>query len=567
MDDLGRTFSKFASRRSVVYSKKGIVACSQPLAAQAGLDVLKAGGNAIEAAVATAAALCVTEPCSVGLGGDMFCLYWNESEKKLYAVNGSGRAPGALTLEKCREMGFKEQSIPSTNINTVTVPGATAGMLDAIDKHGSKKVSLDTLFAPAIELAETGYPVSEVTSSMWIGAEELIKNASPNGHEILKEGKAPRPGEIFKNPYLASVFREVAAKGKDGYYKGRVAQEIVNVITELGGVMTLEDLASHTTTFEDPISIKYRDIELWECAPNGQGLIALIALGYIKSLEEKGIIPCLEKLGHNTGEYLHVIIEALRAGFADGYSYIADSEMEKLPIDQLLSTEYLSERISEFSSKSINASLKHGNPLHSSDTVYFSTSDPEGNACSFIMSNAADFGMAAIPKGCGFPLQNRGSGFRLEESHYNCIKPYKRPYHTIIPAMITKNGQFDTCFGVMGGFMQPQGQVQVLLNILLFGLNPQEALDSPRVQVRAGLHLSDKDDKMATSSEIFIEQGISEEAIAKLKELGHNTTVWTGWKRGLFGRGQMIRSITDSNGERVYVAGSDLRGDGHAVPM
>lgn len=564
-------FARFPSRRSVVYSKKGVIASPQPLAAQAGLEILKAGGNAVDAAVATAAALSVTEPCSTGVGGDMFMLYWNGRQAKVFAINGSGRSPHALTIAKCRELGFGGKLLPSQNVNTATVPGQVAGWVDAVAVHGSGKVSMAQILKPATELCEDGFPVSEVTAQQWVDCESFLKSASPNGHELLKDGKAPRTGQIFKNPYLGKVFTEIATKGKAGFYEGWVADAIVDVITQLGGVMTLEDLKKHTSTHSEPLSLSYKDVTLWECPPNGQGIIALEALGIIDSLEKSGKIPPLNELSHNSLEYTHAIIEALRYAFADGNEYIGDPDMEKIPMNELLSNGYLSQRVNDFRRDVADSTLQNGFPAHTSDTVYFATSDSEGNACSFIASNASNFGCGVVPKGCGFPLQNRGSHYILLEGHLNSLKPNKRPYHTIMPAMVTKGDKLEMAYGVMGGFMQPQGHLQVLLNTFVFGYHPQDALDAPRVCIRparAAPQFATADDHsiLTTKSVVSLEEGFPEEVVEGLRKMGHEVEIVTGWQRALFGRGQIIRALQDPNGEHVYWAGSDQRGDGHAVP-
>ncbi|KAH8809312.1 nucleophile aminohydrolase [Xylogone sp. PMI_703] len=563
-------FARFPSRRSVVYSKKGIVASPQPLAAQAGLEILKAGGNAVDAAVATAAALCVTEPCSTGVGGDMFMLYWNERQKKIFALNGSGRSPKSLTIDKCRELGFKDSVLPPINVNSVTIPGQVAGWVDAVAAHGSNKVSLSDILKPAIELCKDGFPVSEVTALQWAECESLLKTASPNGYELLKDGSAPRTGQLFKNPYLGKVLEEIATGGKAGFYEGWVASAIVDVITQLGGVMTLDDLKSHTSTHDEPASVAYKDIKLWECPPNGQGLIALEALSIIDSLEKSGKIPSLDTLGHNSLAYTHIIIEALRYAFADGNEYIGDPRAEKIPMNELLNDTYLSERVKNFRLDAADATLSNGFPTSTSDTVYFTTSDSQGNACSFICSNAANFGCGVVPQGCGFPLQNRGHGFLLREGHLNSLKPNKRPYHTIMPAMVTKGDRLEMAYGVMGGFMQPQGHLQVLLNTLIFGYHPQDALDAPRICIRpakASPEYSTTADHSTLSSKsvVSLEEGFSEEVAEGLRKMGHEVEIVKGWQRAVFGRGQIISAYTDPNGELVYCAGSDLRGDGHAV--
>ncbi|KAL9485314.1 hypothetical protein ACSS6W_004103 [Trichoderma asperelloides] len=564
-------FSRFHSRRSVVYSTKGIVAASQPLAAQAGLDILKAGGNAVDAAIATAAALGVTEPNSTGVGGDMFMIYWDEKKKKAFAMNGSGRSPAALTIDKCREIGLSGNLLPPQHANSVTVPGQVAGWFDAMDTYGSGKVTMEQILKPSIELCEDGFPVSEITARHWIECEGLLKKSSPNGGEVLLAGgKAPRAGYVFKNPNLAKVLREIASKGKAGFYEGWVAESIADTLQKLQGVMTTQDLKDHTTTFVEPISQAYNDYKLWECPPNGQGIIALEALGIINSLEKEGKIPALKSLQHNSIEYVHTIVEALRYAFADGDAYVSDPEHSGPIWKSLLGEKYLAERASCFKLDAVDATLKHGFPKNASDTVYLTTSDSEGNACSFICSLASNFGSGIVPKGCGFALQNRGTQFQLREGHVNTLRPRKRPYHTIIPAMVTKNDRLDLSFGVMGGFMQPQGHLQVMLNSCVFGFNAQDALDAPRVCIRPSRTLPEYAtagdySKLTQKSMICLEEGFPEETVEGLRKLGHEVELITGWNRDLFGRGQVIQANYDPSGQRVYNGGSDLRSDGHAV--
>ncbi|KAJ2919239.1 hypothetical protein MD484_g1128, partial [Candolleomyces efflorescens] len=350
VDNPAIAFQHFPSRRSVVYGTKGVVASSQPLATAAGLEILRKGGNAADAAVATSAALNVTEPCNCGIGGDAFCLFYDATTKKITALNGSGRAPKKLNLEYARQRGLKG-SIPLTDLNSVTVPGAPAAWLDTIDQLGNGNVTIADIFAPAIRLAENGYPVSELSSYYWQHSEQLLKRASPNGDEMLLNGRAPRPGEVICLPNLAKTFKELVARGKDGFYKGRVAQAIVDLIQGQGGVMELEDLSAHTSTFVEPIKYTYAgELTVYECPPNGQGITALIALGILEQMQEQGLIPSLLELPHNSPEYLHALIEALRLAFADSQWYVTDPEVSHIPVEELLSK---------------------GHPVNSSDTVYF----------------------------------------------------------------------------------------------------------------------------------------------------------------------------------------------------
>ncbi|CAF3203193.1 unnamed protein product [Rotaria sp. Silwood2] len=564
-DDLNLNFK---SRRSVVYGTHCIVSSSQPLACQAGLEILRKGGNAADAAVATAVALNVTEPCSCGIGGDCFVLYYNNETKKISSLNGSGRCPKNLTLEKLRQMGITEKNIPFNNLNSVTVPGAVDAFIQTIKLFGSGNLSLNEIFTPAIRLAEDGYPVSEITACSWASSENVLKQASDNGYDMLKNGRAPKAGQIMKMPILANTLREIANKGRDGFYKGRIAESIVELIKSKGGLMTLEDLSEHESTIVEPISISYclndkKPIRIWECPPNGQGIVALMAIGILEHMQKHKKIPSLENFEHNSAEYLHALIESLRLAFSDGSYFISDPNIEHVPIQQLLSSDYLSKRAENFHQNSVNKQIKHGKPVNSSDTVYFAVTDSQGNACSFIFSNYTGFGTGAIPNNCGFTLQNRGCNFILEENHPNCIKGGKRPYHTIIPSMITyDNGDLLACYGVMGGFMQPQGHLQVLMNMLHFNMNVQAALDAPRFCI--GPHVPNGIDEHV-ESEVFLEDGISEEVLEKLKSFGHHVKLVKGVDRSIFGRGQIIVKVPNDDNRLVWAAGSDPRSDGFSI--
>ncbi|CAJ0885847.1 16794_t:CDS:10 [Entrophospora sp. SA101] len=525
-------------------------------ASQVGLEILRKGGNAADAAVATAAALNVTEPSSTGIGGDCFCLFYDAKTKKVHGLNGSGRSPKKLTLQYIRDVvGIGDDRMPHSNINSATVPGAAAGWIDTVDWFGSGKLKMIEILKPAIDLAENGYLVSEISAWQWKNGEDSLLKASPNAHELLIDGRAPVTGEIIYLPTLARTFRDLAEKGEDGFYKGRVAQAIVDLMESKGGLMSLEDLESHTTTRVEPISINYKGVTVWECPPNGQGITALIALGILESLQESGKIPEIQKLEHNSAEYLHALIESLRLAFADSTYYVTDPDVHNVPVKELLSKEYLSSRAKLFDPTKASVDVQKGSPINSSDTVYFSVVDKEGNACSFINSNYLGFGTAAIPKGCGFSLQSRGVGFVLKEGHPNCLEPSKRPYHTIIPSMVTKGNELWLTFGVMGGFMQPQGHVQVILNLLHHSMNLQTALDAPRICIGTPKKVQE-----VFTSPIFVEEGIDENVVQELRKLGHDVKIVKGWNRKMFGRGQIIeRTIDKRSGKGVLAGGSDLR--------
>ncbi|KAK5192672.1 hypothetical protein LTR92_007847 [Exophiala xenobiotica] len=597
-------FVQFASRRSVVHSTKGMVACTQPLAAEAGQRVLKMGGNAADAAVAVAAALNMTEPSSTGIGGDMFCLYFDSKTKKVHALNGSGRSPQNTTIEQVRkELGQTSGNIPTHSALAVTVPGAAAGWVDTIEKFGSGKVTMEQILTPAIELGEEGFPVSELSAKFWQSGEADLKRASPNFREMLKRDKkadqfvrAPRAGEILQNPCLAKTFRTLAAEGKKGFYTGRIAQAIVDVLNLTDGHMELSDLEDHMNRGPDepePISLKFRGqnvknkgsqrltggggvgqdyfVELWEHPPNGQGIVALMALGILEELERTGKIQTFALEDHNSTSYLHAVIEALRIAFADASWWVTDPDFMPVKSAELISREYLAERAKLFNKEKAedHARGKPRSPAQNhSDTVYFAVTDKDGNGCSFINSNYEGFGSCIIPQGCGFTLQNRGSNFDLgPDDHPNIYQGGKRPYHTIIPGLITHgdeaNRQLHSVYGVMGGFMQPQGHVQVLLNMEVFGMNPQQALDAPRICIGAGMPQAGE----KNMNVVYVEEGIEEPVLNALKQMGHDVEMIGGFGRGRFGRGQVIRRhVDEETGQAVFSGGSDLRGDGCALP-
>jgi gamma-glutamyltranspeptidase/glutathione hydrolase len=551
---------EFSSRRSAVYARGGMVATSQPLAVAAGLEILRQGGTAADAAIATAAALNVSEPTSTGLGGDCFALYYEAASGKVIALNGSGCAPAGLTLERLRREGLGE-TLPPYHPYTITVPGACAGWCDLLERHGRLPRSL--VLAPAIRLAEQGFPVAPVTAYFWRRSEERLRSA-PNGVELTIEGRAPLPGELFRNPGLARSLRMVAEGGKAAYYQGPIAEAIAGVIQDAGGCLCLEDLAAHTSTWETPISVSYRGLRVWECPPNGQGLAALLALNILQGFELVTLPPL-------STSRMHLLIEAMRLAFADTRWYVADPATNPAPLEMLLSPEYAAERGKLLDPRRATLDQRRGTPTAASDTVYLCTVDGEGNACSFINSNYMGFGTGIVPKGWGFTLQNRGHNFSLEAGHPNALAPGKRPYHTIIPGMITKERDqlsvsgdqscgesTDIChrlyapFGVMGGFMQPQGHVQVVVGLAEDGLDPQEALDRPRFCIDDG----------TAGGAVSLEEGLPEETITGLAEMGHPVQLVKGYARALFGRGQIIRRDEETG---VLCGGSDPRADGCAM--
>ncbi len=561
----------FASRRSSVMGTRGMVATSQPLAVAAGLAILARGGTAADAAIATAAALNVTEPTSTGIGGDAFGLYYEAATGQVTALNASGRAPAALTIERIQKDGlYNNSQSPIANPYhpyTITVPGACSGWSEMVARHG--RLSLAEVLAPAIRLAEEGFPVAPVTAYFWErGAERQLAQAL-NGHELTIAGRAPRPGEIFHNPGLARTFRAVAEGGADAFYHGEIAEAITTVIRQAGGCLNESDLAAHKATWDTPISTTYRGYRVWECPPNGQGLAALLGLNLLEGFD----IAALEPL---SAERLHLQIEAMRLAFADTRWYISDPAFSPSPVASLLSKDYAAERRKLINRQCASLDQQRGTPVASSDTVYLSVVDSEGNACSFINSNYMGFGTGIVPKGWGFTLQNRGHNFSLDPEHPNALEPGKRPYHTIIPSLITKDQETGNwgsgnqelgelpdhpipnyliaSYGVMGGFMQPQGHLQVASALIDDQLDPQAALDRPRFCI----------DAAESGGALDLEKGIPPTEIQKLADIGHPVRMVSGFRRAVFGRGQVILRDPESG---ALTGGSDPRADGCAMSL
>lgn len=571
----------FNSRRSAVYSTRGVVASSQPAATAAGVKVLELGGNCVEAAVAVSACLCVLEPPSTGIGGDCFALYYERAKGKVHGLNGSGRSAEAVEIDDVlQSLGDPHaKRIPQTNVFSITVPGAIAGWVDAIDLWGSGKVSLEQVLAPAIELAENGFVVHEIAANIWGGCKDKLAAQNPNlkDHPFLDaQGRTPNEGEIQYNPAVARAFKLVAEKGKRGFYEGAIAEAIVKTTTARGHKLSLRDLSSHTSSFYDPISIAFEGKRVWEIAPNGQGLVALIALGLIQLLHSSGQVD-LYSLQHNSVEYLHLLIEACKLGFYDSDEYVSDPAFGEAPLRELLHSDYLNQRLRLFAKDLIldGNVITHGvpNPLNKSDTVYFTVADSNGDACSFINSVYEGFGSAIVVPEFGFCLQNRGANFNLVKGSKNSLQPRKRPYHTIIPSMIT-NADDDllyAAFGNMGGYMQPVGHVQHVLNMAIFGMNPQQLVDQPRFCLmpdpKGKDHGRGADGPVSTPvTVVAMEEGIDQAVVDGLQKLGHQVKVVSDHRRGLFGRAQIIKDVS-KGGKLVYSAGSDPRGDGAAVPI
>jgi len=531
----------FKSRRSAVVARRGIVATSQPLAAQAGLRMLQDGGNAVDAAVATAATLNVVEPGSTGIGGDMFALIWKADEKRVRALNGSGRSPAAADPEDVRRRGYG--AIPTDGPDAafaVSVPGTVDGWHAALEAHG--RMTLREVLQPAIYYALNGFPVSEVVSYGWSSNEAKLA-ARPSGAEFLPGGRAPRCGEFVRLETLGHTLQAIAEGGPPALYTGEIARRIAEFVQAEGGWLAEQDLAAHRSDWDEPISTDYRGVTVWECPPNGQGIAALVALNIAEGFDIAG-------MGAQSPDAYHHLIESMRLGFADALQYVADPRVSEVPILPLLSKEYAARRRSLISSDSAMASVSFGDPRAGDDTVYLTAVDGEGNACSFINSLFQGFGTGLVVPGTGIALQNRGALFSLDPSHPNYLQPGKRPYQTIIPAMATRNGEMWLSFGVMGGFQQPQGHLQVVSNMVDFALGPQEALDALRFNVELDTGV------------VNLEAGVEQHTVSELGRRGHRTNVKDGHARASFGGGQIIARDAETG---VLTAGSEPRKDGAAV--
>ncbi len=555
----------FRSRRSNVMGRRGMVAASQPLASEAGLDILKQGGNAADAAVATAAMLNVVEPMSTGIGGDCFALYWSARDRRVYALNGSGRAAAGASLEELRRKGYNR--IPPYSGYSVSVPGTVAGWSDLVERFGN--MPLKDALQPAIRTAEEGFPVSEIISVGWPfmakvmlrkqdGMDEPSLHASgldlggeqPSANELLLDGRAPRPGEVMRLPELGETMRRVAEEGKAAIYEGEFAEKLCAHVQRYGGWLQPEDLAAHTSSWEEPICANYRGYTLHECPPNGQGLAAVLAVNLASGFDLAGM---------DEVERLHTMIECMRLAFADALQWVCDPTMRPIALDGLLSEAYAEERRAAIDPARAARTVRFGDPGKGADTVYLSAADGEGNACSFINSLYSGGGSGLVVPGSGVCLQNRAALFSLDPAHPNALEPGKRPYHTIIPGMITREDNLYASFGVMGGFMQPQGHFQMLVNLLDLGMSPQQALDVPRWRLNVeggGIGAEEP------GGQVLMEEGWDFATLAALTRRGQHLLPVDGFGRGTFGGGQIILREAATG---VLIGGSDPRKDGCAI--
>lgn len=539
-----RITGKSFATRSEVIAQHGMACTSQPLASQAALDILKKGGNAIDAAIAANAVLGLVEPVSNGIGGDLFAIVWDAKTKKLYGLNASGRSPESLTLDYFKKEGYNR--IPSHGPLPVSVPGCVDGWFELHNKFG--KLSMQEVLKPAINYAQNGFPVTELIAYYWQGNARYLQRF-PNFKEIfMPGGKTPKKGEIFKNPYLAETLSKIAGQGRDYFYKGEMSRIIDKFMQAQGGFLSYEDLAKHHSEWVEPISTNYRGYDVWELPPNGQGTAALQILNILEGFD-------IASMGFGSSDYIHHFIEAKKLAFEDRAKYYADPDFADIPLDWLISKEYGMERAKlinpNLAARKVEAGkLEHGN------TIYLTVADNEGTMVSLIQSNYRGMGSGMVPPGLGFILQDRGELFSLDKDHANKFEPGKRPFHTIIPAFITKDGEPWMSFGVMGGSMQPQGHAQIVVNIIDFGMNLQEAGDAPRI--RHGGSSQPTGSKMTNGGTVFLESGISYETFRSLMKKGHNIE----WTTGGFGGYQAI--MWDKK-NKVFFGASESRKDGQAV--
>ncbi len=538
-----RITGKNFTTRSEVLGQNGMVATSHPLATQIGIDILKSGGNAIDAAIAANAALGLMEPTSNGIGGDLFAIVWYEKDKKLYGLNASGRSPKNLTIEYFKSKNLK--SIPSYGPLPVSVPGCVDGWFSLNKKFG--KMQMKDILIPTIQYAENGFPVTEVVSYYMKLASDKFINYPNFEDTYMINGKTPSKGEVFKNPDLAKTLKIISSKGRDGFYKGFIAKTISNFMAEQGGFLDEYDLNSHNSTWIEPVSTSYRGYDIWELPPNGQGIAALQILNIMEGFDVK-------KMGFGSAEYIHHFVEAKKIAYADRAKYYADPDFNKIPTEYLISKDYANKRRLEIDPKVSSNKVNPAN-LENGDTIYLTVADSDGNMVSLIQSNYRGMGSGMVPTGLGFMLQDRGELFSLDKNHFNVYEPRKRPFHTIIPAFITKDGKPFISFGLMGGAMQPQGHAQIVINLIDFEMNLQEAGDAPRIR-----HSSDEQPTggiMLDGGTIYLETGFDYESIRKLLGLGHKVS----FDLGSYGGYQAIK-IDDVN--KVYYGASESRKDGNA---
>ncbi len=532
--------------RSEVLARDGMAATSQPLATQAALEILKKGGSAVDGAIAANAVLGLVEPVSCGIGGDLFALVWDAGSKTLSGLNASGRSPYALKLEELKRRGLSR--LPFRGPLSVSVPGCVDGWYALHHRFG--RLSMEQLLAPAIEYARRGFPVSEVIARDWKQGVEVHRGWPGFLETFTLQGLAPRTGEVFANPHLAATLETIARSGREAFYQGEIPRRIEAYFKGLGGFLSARDLADHRSEWVEPVATDYRGYRVWQLPPNGQGIAVLQMLNLLEAYD-------IASMGFGTCDHIHHFVEATKLVFEDRARFYADPAFNRIPVRQLISKAYANRRRKLLDSTRAGKSFDAGDPvLSTGDTVYLTVADSAGNMVSFIQSNFMGMGSGMTPEGLGFMLQNRGALFTLEKGHFNCYAPRKRPFHTIIPGFVTRNSEAFLSFGVMGGDFQALGQVQVLLNLIDFGMNLQEAGDAPRINHDGSS--SPTGDRMTDGGVVELERGYSEESVAGLVRRGHRVTR----NAGPFGGYQAIGF--DPAG-RVYRGASESRKDGQAA--
>jgi gamma-glutamyltranspeptidase/glutathione hydrolase len=539
----GRDFAT----RSEIFAQHGMVATSHPLATQIGLDVLKKGGTAVDAAIAANAALGLMEPVSNGVGGDLFAIVWDARTKKLYGYNGSGRSPKSLTLKWFQDNGYKE--IPPLGPLPVNVPGCVDGWFALHDRFG--KLPMKDDLAPAIRYAREGFPLTELIAFYWEHSVPRLSKYPGFAEQMTIGGKAPAKGEIWKNPNLAHTLEAIANGGRDAFYKGKIAHTIAEYMKANGGFLSYDDLASHHGEWVEPVSTNYRGYEVYELPPNGQGIAALQMLNILEGYD-------FSKIPFGSVEHVHLFVEAKKLAYEDRAKFYADPDFAKAPVDRLISKDYAAERRKLIS---MDHALKHvepGDVKLGGDTIYLTTADQWGNMVSLIQSNYRGMGSGMTPPGLGFVLQDRGQLFVLKEGHANTFEPGKRPFHTIIPSFVTKDGAPWLSFGVMGGDMQPQGHVEILMNLIDFGMSLQEAGDAPRIQHEGSTSPEGQATPMTNGGWVDLESGFPYETVRGLMMKGHDVR----FALGPYGGYQAIEWDAKN---RVYIGASEGRKDGQAA--
>ncbi|WP_194756318.1 gamma-glutamyltransferase [Aliidiomarina indica] len=534
----------FASR-SEVMAPEAMAATSQGLATQVALDVMKAGGNAIDAAIAANAMLGLVEPTGNGIGGDLYAIIWHAETQQLYGLNASGRSPMNLSLDYFIDNGY--ESIPQRGVLPISVPGAVDGWFEMHERFGA--LPMQDILAPSIHYAENGFPVTEVIAYYFERNADVLKDFPGFRDVFMKNGRTPRKGEMFRNPDLANTYAQLAENGRDAFYRGAIARTIGEFVQEHGGFLSYDDMAAHESEWVQPVSTNYRGYDLWEMPPNTQGIAALQILNILEQFD-------IAAMGFDSPEYIHHFVEAKKLAFEDRAKFYSDMQFNEIPVDWLISKEYARERAELINPERAGRSYEPGNPPMTGDTIYLTTADKHGNMVSLIQSNYRGMGSGITPTGLGFVLQNRGELFALDPNHMNVFEPGKRPFNTIIPAFVTKDGKPVMSYGVMGGGTQPQMHAQILINILDFGMNLQEAGDAPRI-----LHTGSSQptgETMTDGGVLSLENGFSDNTRRELTKMGHRLQEMVG----PFGGYQAIWYDAEQG---VYIGASESRKDGYAA--